>query len=308
MAKINYIIGLIAVLLFFQFTENSFSQNRFIFISDTQEPLSVEKIFIKTNNNGLASDAIFNAVQSAPQPLSVFHLGDLTALGFSKDGWEKIDRFTAKLKERKIPFYPIMGNHEYMLWANRGKNEFVKRFGLQYSKWYSVKIAGCAIVMLNSNFSNLTKAENTLQENWYKNKIDELQKDSSVQTIIVCLHHSPYTNSKVVEPAEQVQEKIVPLFLKSSKCKLFVSGHAHTFEHFKIKGKDFLVTGGGGGALQPMLTGGKQRFNNIFLHKNETGFFHYLDCEFKSDKLFITVKKLNDDFKTFSDVYTLTID
>jgi hypothetical protein len=36
---------------------------------------------------------------------------------------------------------------------------------------------------------------------------------------------------------------------------LFLSGHCHGFEHYKIGGKDFMVIGGGGGLHQPLKQG-----------------------------------------------------
>lgn len=285
-----------------------FSQSKLIFLSDTQEPLWIEKLFIKTANNSLATASIFSNILSEQNADAVFHLGDLTPLGSFEWEWNKIDGFVSRLKKRNIPFYPLMGNHEYMLFSSEGVEKYEKRFGGQKANWYSVRIAECEIIMLNSNFNKLTKAENALQEKWYKNKITQLERDASVKSVIVCLHHSPYTNSKVVKPSIKVQEKFVPLFINSPKCRLFISGHAHAFEHFRMKGKDFIVTGGGGGALQPLLAGDDRRYDDCCKIKRETGFFHYLQCRLSSGKVMVTVKKLNDDFKTFSDYYKIDVE
>ena len=63
----------------------------------------------------------------------------------------------------------------------------------------------------------------------------------------VLAHHPPFTNSPIVRGEESVRETFLPSFLGSSKTVAFVSGHAHGLEHFRRDGKEFLVSGGGGG-------------------------------------------------------------
>jgi hypothetical protein len=93
------------------------------------------------------------------------------------------------------------------------------------------------------------------QDEWLKKTLADLDADAAVQSVIVCCHHSPFTNSRIVRPSKEVEEKFVPLYLESRKARLFLSGHCHAFEHYKVKGKDFLVIGGGGGLRQPFTAG-----------------------------------------------------
>jgi hypothetical protein len=134
-----------------------------------------------------------------------------------------------------------------------------------------------------------------------------MEKDPGIKFIIVGLHHSPYTNSTVIDSSKDVQRDFVPLFLKSKKCKLFVSGHAHAFEHFKINNKDFIVIGGGGGLQHPLRISDKEGRKDLFPNKTVTRMFHYILCE-ETDKIFIIkVMMLNDDFKTFNMPYEIKI-
>jgi len=284
-----------------------FAQGRIVFVVDSQEPLFVEKLFIKTDRNEEAAAAIYNAILKTENLTDVFHLGDMAALGSFGWEWKKTDNFTARLKKEHISFHPVMGNHEYLPFAGMGKSEFAKRFGESCAKWYKVRINSCLFIMLNSNFSKFDDEEINRQQKFLSDTIKEGEADKTVNIIILCAHHSPYTNSRVVEPSAEVRSKFLPQFFKSPKCRLFISGHAHLFEHFKVKGKDFIVSGGGGGALQSIHNKNERPNSELSSVCSDKGVFHYLDCVVNAQGIKITVKKLNGDFKTFSDAYSFVV-
>jgi predicted phosphodiesterase len=275
------------------------------FVSDTQQPLWIEKLFLNDYNNETATNAIFNSLIYKEDIVSLFHLGDLTSFGTLDSEWKIIDSHLKLLKKKQIPVYPAFGNHDYYFISGIAQRQFKKRFPWIKESWYSVRIKNVGVVILNSNYSNLTDSEIRVQKHWYAKKIKELENDNSIQVIIVGTHHSPYTNSKVVDPSEDVQKDFVPLFLKSKKSKLFISGHSHAFEHFKKSGKDFLVIGGGGGLQHPLLTGNEQLFKDLFVIPTSKRMFHYLVLTNSRNHIYATVKMLNKDFKTFQSVYQI---
>src|ERR1700742_961630 len=93
-----------------------------------------------------------------------------------------------------------------------------------------------------------------MEVTWYKSTLSSLDNNTAIKTIIVSCHHAPYTNSTIVGCSKPVQQYFVPAYIQTKKCRLFITGHAHAFEHFKSQGKDFLVIGGGGGLHQPLDT------------------------------------------------------
>jgi hypothetical protein len=272
------------------------------FISDTQEPMWIEKMIYKYNHNNNARKVIFNKILEMA-PNAVFHLGDIVAMGSSKSEWARIDTFVNKLKLKDIPFYPIPGNHEYLFFSKSGMNNFTKRYPYASITGYSKVIANTAVVLFNSNFNKLTKKQFNRQLEWYKSTLKHYQSDSLISFILVGCHHSPFTNSKVVSPSKGVQKYFLPDFYKTSKCKLFISGHAHAFEHFKIKGKDFLVIGGGGGIQQELYTGSQEKYKDLFDSSSEKRMFHFITINIDKDKLIIRLEMLNKDFKTFNNSY-----
>ncbi len=186
----------------------------------------------------------------------------------------------------------------------KGQQKFQKRFPNHVRTGYVEIVDSVAVVLLNSNFGTLTAAENELQINWYKKTLHSLDADPSVQFIISSCHHSPYTNSKIVGASTPVQQKIVPLFLASKKSQLFLSGHSHNFEHYKIKGKDFMVIGGGGGLNQPLRSGAGIFEDVACAYKP---LFHYLTVKRVEDRLVVKSIQLKKDFNGCEEGNTVEI-
>jgi hypothetical protein len=161
-----------------------------------------------------------------------------------------------------------------------------------------------AVVVLNSNFHTLTAEENDNQVKWYRQTLTALDANPAVQYIICCCHHSPFTNSKIVTPNTEVQQQFVPPFLASPKCRLFLSGHCHNFEHYQVQGKDFMVIGGGGGLGQPLRPGTKELPDLAGTYKP---MFHYLSVKRVGNNLEVISRELKKDFSTFDTGLALEI-
>jgi len=276
-----------------------------VFLSDTQSPMWIETFFLKRNKNDRAREMIFNDIIKY-KPRAVFHLGDLVSRGYSSRQWTPVDVFVCKLYALHIPFYPIPGNHEYLLFAAKGIANFHKRFPFAQLTGYSEKINTLAIILLNSNFSRMSEGEMDAQQSWYQQILYEYSQDSAITSIVVACHHSPFTNSRIVSPDEKVQNMFLPSFLKYDKCKVFISGHAHAFEHFRLNNKDFLVCGGGGALQHPLLVGNKQRWPDLYTNSSSR-MFHYLLLIATEKNIQISVQILSEDFTQFKTDYRITI-
>jgi len=138
------------------------SSNEIIFISDTQDLIFFEYLWNETNNNQEVRQIIYNDIIER-KPSSVFHLGDLVALGFLEEDWKHIDNFVERLYKKGIPFYPVLGNHELMFKPQKGEANFQKRFPQHSRTGYLVIIDSVSVILLNSNFGNMTDEEITEQ-------------------------------------------------------------------------------------------------------------------------------------------------
>jgi hypothetical protein len=266
-----------------------------VFASDTQAPMWVETLVLKSNRNRLATKSIFDNILNR-NPAGVYLLGDVVALGSSTRQWKAMDAYLKRLRSKGIKVNAALGNHEVMGQPAKGQRKFQVRFP-KHIKTGSLDITdSVAVILLNSNFGSLSSSEDTAQINWYKRTLNELDADSSVLFIITGCHHSPYTNSKIVGSSISVRKNFVPYFLQSPKSRLFLSGHSHNFEHFQQQGKNFFVIGGGGGLHQPLKKGEGLLTDLAIQYKP---MFHYLAIQRHSDRLVLTSMRLKSDFSGF---------
>jgi len=283
--------------------ENSTPDERIIIvISDTQDPLWVEELFLSSDNNETARNILFNHIIDS-QPDAVFHLGDLVSIGFYDKSWFAIDQFLTNLSKSQIPFYPTLGNHELMFFSDAGESNFKTRFPFYSKTGYLKRVQSLAFILLNSNFSDLTDEEIVIQQKWYKDQLISCDKDSSIKAIIVACHHPPFTNSKIVHSDKDVQKYFVPDFLLSDKTKFFLSGHAHSFEHFSQAEKDFFNIGGGGGLQHPLYEGQEAVYKDHYKGDKNKRIFHYLTCHINKSRMVIQIKMLSPDHLNINTAY-----
>jgi len=282
---------------------NGFSQDvrnpqRIYFISDVQAPLPFERIVLKAYKNEEARDILFADILHQ-RPGNLLILGDLTSRGSVEKTWRPLDDFIKSLKIIGTKVYTIPGNHEYMSRFSGGTNMFIQRFQKEWLSGYAVSIDSVAIVMLNSNFKNIADNELSKQLMWYKSTMISLDSDPTINAIIVCTHHAPFSNSKIAGSSEPVQKLIIPAFEKSQKSKLFISGHSHNLEYFSASfGKHFLVIGGGGGLTQPLIPRNKSKHHDL-LEQDLKPIYFYLIIEKNDNKLKLIARGFKKDFIFF---------
>lgn len=275
----------------------STAQNVIAFASDTQAPMLVETILLKSHRNRKATELLFKDVLER-HPAAFFLLGDVVNLGYSNRQWKPIDRYLEALRTVNIPVHAILGNHEVMGRPIIGQRKFQKRFPDHNCTGYVVRYDTVAVVLLNSNFKTMTPAQDKQQEAWFQTTLHELDHDATIHAVIAGCHHSPFTNSRIVKPSKEVEQKFVPPYLASRKALLFLSGHCHAFEHYKVRGKDFLVIGGGGGLRQPLRQGLGTLADLSLEYKP---MFHYITITLLGESLILTSHHIKKDYTGFEE-------
>lgn len=291
------------VFIAFQSLGQSKLQRELVFVSDTQAPMWEERIFLRSNHNEEATRLIFNDI-SKEKPLELFILGDVVSLGYKEKKWKDIDQYIGVLRKEGTAVTALMGNHDVMTRAEKGRINFEKRFPLHLKTGYYVIVDSIAVVLMNSNISKLSAVEVMQQKSWLESTLKMLDQNQSVQTVIVTCHHSPYTNSKIVGPSKDAQQYFVPAFRQSVKGRLFISGHSHNYEHFQKEGKDFLVIGGGGGLHQPL----KPSTHDLMdIASDYKPMFHYLKVTRGKNELVVSSTYLKADFSAFEKGISFTV-
>jgi 3',5'-cyclic AMP phosphodiesterase CpdA len=275
------------------------------FVGDIQTPLWIESLLLGSDRNAEATDSIVaDLIRRRPEHL--FLLGDLVSFGPCRGSWERIDARVESLRRSGTLVQAILGNHEVMLFPRTGEKNFQSLFPDHVRTGYCRTVDSVAVILLNSNFQALSGEDARTQKEWFQRTLDSLQRDVAILHIVVCCHHSPFSNSRVVGGSEEVQREFVPPFLATPKCRLFLSGHAHTIEEFRQGKKTFLVIGGGGGARHPLRTGAGRKWEDLFPAKKPP--FQYLEVRRNKGQLVAVVRGLRDNFSGLDDSYRLAID
>jgi hypothetical protein len=274
-----------------------------VFVSDTQQPMRVEMVVLKPDHNLQATASIFSEIIKR-KPNNLFMLGDVVSLGFKNKKWHNVDRFLDSCRNEGVNVNALLGNHELLEHPVKGERNFDKRFPGSVRTGYVSVADSIAVVLLNSNFSSLTAQEMALQQSWYQNTLDSLDKTDSIVSVVVACHHAPFTNSKIVGSSAKVQRNFVPAYIKSKKAQLFITGHAHAFEHFRQQGKDFVVIGGGGGLHQPLDSSVVALPD---LARNYKPNYHFLSVNRINNILFIHSHYLNKNFIGFETGHSFEI-
>ena len=258
------------------FADIQTTKNSFVIVGDTQSTSHWE--FWRERNDKerkLIVDEI-----TRREPAFVVHLGDLTACGPSKKHWQQFDELHKEFHMKKIPYFPILGNHEFYGNDKRAlKNYFLRFPHLSERRWYSFTWENIGFILVDSNFSCLTTEENGQQRKWYIEELERFERDEKVDYVIVCCHAPPFTNSRVVRPNEKVKAFFGDPFLKYSKSSVFFSGHSHSYERFQIEGKFFVVSGGGGGPRHKVSINSPKRFHHDLFLGPEIRFFHFIEVK-----------------------------
>jgi UDP-2,3-diacylglucosamine pyrophosphatase LpxH len=285
-------------------TFHSYGQRDIAFISDTQAPMWVEKIVLKSNNNIQATALAFNDILKK-RPSSLFILGDVVTLGYKEKKWSRMDVYLDSCRKAGIHVSALLGNHDVMTRSNKGESQFQRRFPNHNRTGFYQIVDSIAVIFLNSNFSKLSHEDLDAQQVWFQNTLNAFDSDPAIVITVVACHHAPFSNSKIVGSSQSVQEHFVPAFVKSRKAQLFITGHSHNYEQFKYMGKDFLVIGGGGGLTQPLSK--ENKLTDISSSYKPQ--FHYLVVQRNQQTLCLTSRYLKDDFSGFEDglSYSLSV-
>ena len=177
--------------------------------------------------------------------------GDIVLDGDNAKDWQVWDAETSLWRERKIPVYPAIGNHDLHGDLSTALANYFQRFPeLRNNRFYSARVANSLMLVLDSNLDELSGPQGA----WLAAQLDHLPDD--VDFVFFVFHHPPYTSSSGLKiyggghsarPTEQALAKMLEQRQQRTRARFIVfSGHVHNYERHEHGGVTYFVTGGGG--------------------------------------------------------------
>jgi len=235
--------------------------------------------------------ALVQAIAQA-DPAFVCFTGDIVLNGYDADDWKVWDTETSILREKKIPIYPALGNHDLHGDEKVALGNYFQRFPeLKNSRYYSVRAANTLILVIDSSLDEVTGP----QGQWLADKLDHVPAD--VDFVFVMDHHPPYTSSSddkkfggghSARPKEQELARMLEERQARARFRMvFLSGHVHNYERHEHGGVTYFVSGGGAAHAYPIERAADDPFQSKEVN------YHYLMVEVDRKQLRITMNRLD---------------
>ena len=148
----------------------------------------------------------------------------------------------ADLLAAGVPFHAVLGNHDIRT-ANGDPQVAYKPFGMQ-GRFYNLRRGPVEFFLLDTN----GKADWQRQVSWLRSVLAR----SSAPWKVVVGHH-PIYSSGFYGNDPGLQAKLAAL-MRRHGVQLYINGHEHNYERsVPIDGITYLVVGGGGASLRPVI-------------------------------------------------------
>ncbi len=182
----------------------------------------------------------------ADRPRIVLHAGDLVSAGRDWDIWETEFFEPASELLANVPLIPIPGNHGYF---GSGPPWFFYYFDRPVSQGgFALTYGAVRFVGIDTS---APFAPGSPQHQWLLEELASPAHNDALWRVVV-LHEPPFTATTGHGDNLAVQEHLVPLF-EQRRVDVVFSGHSHAYERYLHHNIVYIVTGGGGGPLYPLL-------------------------------------------------------
>jgi Icc-related predicted phosphoesterase len=234
--------------------------------------------------------ALVQAIAEA-NPAFICFTGDIVYNGYDANDWKTWDSETAIWREKKIPVFPALGNHDLHGDEKVALANYFQRFpDLNNSRYYSVRAANTLVLVLDSALDEVGGP----QGQWLTSKLDAIPAD--VDFVFLMFHHPPYTSSSDEKkfggghssrPTEQHLAKLLEERQPHSRARFVVfSGHVHNYERHEHGGVTYFVSGGGAAHAYPIERAPDDPFQSKEIN------YHYLMVEVDHQQLKVTMNRL----------------
>ena len=225
-------------------------------------------------------------------PAFICFTGDIVYNGFDANDWKVWDSETSVWRDKKIPVYPALGNHDLHGKEDVALGNYFQRFpDLKNSRYYSVRAANTLVLVLDSSLEEAGGS----QGQWLADKLDHVPAD--VDFVFLMFHHPPYTSSSDAKlmggghsarAPEQALARTLEARQAHARFRIVVfSGHVHNYERHEHGGVTYFVSGGGAAHAYPIERAADDPFQSKEVN------YHYLLVEVNQQQLKVTMNRLD---------------
>jgi hypothetical protein len=227
-------------------------------------------------------------------PAAILIGGDLVYEGSHPVDYDTYKGETLGWSERKIPVFPVLGNHEFKgcpddptfcleNWWNSAAPA-----SLRPHRWYSVTLGSTLLALMLDSDSALKPGSE--QREWFERQI--VGADERIKFIMIVLHYPP-ARDPFYPSARDEKEIARYLARKASSLRarvIVVGSHVHNYERYYRNGVTYLVSGGGGAKPVPAF----RLFGERSKLKTSVN-FHYIRFKLEKDRLTGTMVRFDAD-------------
>jgi acid phosphatase type 7 len=234
--------------------------------------------------------ALVQAIAAA-NPAFICFTGDIVYNGYDVNDWKIWDSETRIWRDKNIPVYPALGNHDLHGEERIALGNYFERFpDLKNSRYYSMRAANTLTLVLDSALDETSGA----QGQWLANKLDNIPAD--VDFVFLMFHHPPYTSSSDAKifggghsarPHEQALARMLEERQPRAHARFVVfSGHVHNYERHEHGGVTYFVSGGGAAHAYPIERAPDDPYQSKEIN------YHYLLVEVDHQQLKVTMNRV----------------
>jgi 3',5'-cyclic AMP phosphodiesterase CpdA len=223
---------------------------------------------------------------------AVLMTGDVPWHGGTVNDYAVYLKETAALRDRQLPIFPALGNHEF---SGCAESECLAHWwdanpSLRGRRYYAVDFGTVRALALDSA---LPFNAGSAQRLWLESEFRHLP--SGTQFVVLFLHHPPLAAVESdplrhnVRPSEVVLADYLSETAETLTARLLVvAGHVHNYERHEQGGITYLVSGGGGAKPYPV-----SREGDHYTAPGEPN-FHYLTLTAANHRLTVEMHRLED--------------
>ncbi|MBN1754900.1 metallophosphoesterase [bacterium] len=216
----------------------------------------------------ITHETVINAMITREPHLAI-NVGDVVTSGGVYEQWVNEYLWPARNLLKNTASFISIGNHEndadwYEYYVEQPGNEH----------WYSVRYGPAYLIFIDTNRLYFPLSE---QYNWL---VDELSgpEAQSAPWLMVFHHHPPYSegwDSPGYNGEPNIRNYLVPLYEYYNVDFVF-AGHTHDYERGSKEGVNYIITGGGGAALDSW----QQEWEYIDIYHS---IYHYILLDIDQD-------------------------